>query len=769
MDDLHGLAFQYVSGCKVHTSIGNAILVFATLLLVGTACASPAPRPRPPAPAERVEPEEVLPLSAAELDEACRSFRAFLTQAEFKRAETLLNDLALREPDRDQEEILRSLRAELRETSFLHHNPLIFTVVSPSTVFAFGDAIPLTFTIFNLADQAVEIPGESAVSWWPGAERRRSCIVGRFVVTDVNALNGTRSSAEWSEMLEFDETWRIPPGSSLGEPFTLSVPGQESLLYRRVDVWAELIPGGLQTGPFDWGMIRILFPMVTLHFFPRERMEIAEAPGRRLEEALESMDAGGILLASMVLEDEDRIREAVDRIMAILPDLSRRDRNTMMTALEWLTGESYGYDLNRWMNWWSGRQDKPAASAGTSVPWLALALFGALPEESADLKEHLDDRYYRRRFAALKRLETLNPPDLASLLNDESPRVRAAAAEALGGKGSESAAQLLMDALEEERDPLVRQRIAQTLAQLKPLPRWERVAPLLEQDALLKKLYVDRALMNILEGILHYEGLPGFYDGQFDALWSVSDEVFDHLVRIARDPDYGYHIRVLAIMALHENKDAPILQALRPLIMDPENEHAREWDEFTTFRITERFIERNRERNLSKFARYSLAKAGMTRFNLAKIDVMRQWLQRHHQEVFKPTAARGGIVDFDFFPTRDFGKKLILDIGYNYQQFDAFDDAERWYKVLIERFTEERDVRMAAEAHYNLGCLYSVTERKALAIEHIRLAIEKGFLDLSWMDRDRDLDNLRNDQEFQSLRNLIIQQPPEEIKDLKVD
>ena len=76
-----------------------------------------------------------------------------------------------------------------------------------------------------------------------------------------------------------------------------------------------------------------------------------------------------------------------------------------------------------------------------------------------------------------------------------------------------------------------------------------------------------------------------------------------------------------------------------------------------------------------------------------------------------------------------------------------------------ERYAEAADLaRELAAAHpeypallYNLACSESLAGRKADAIEHLRLAIEKSDSVRSYLAGDSDLDPLREEPEFQAL------------------
>jgi quercetin dioxygenase-like cupin family protein len=75
------------------------------------------------------------------------------------------------------------------------------------------------------------------------------------------------------------------------------------------------------------------------------------------------------------------------------------------------------------------------------------------------------------------------------------------------------------------------------------------------------------------------------------------------------------------------------------------------------------------------------------------------------------------------------------------------------------RYAEAADeARGPAEAHpeypallYNLACCESLAGRKADAIEHLRLALERSENVRSYLEHDSDLDPLRGEPEFQAL------------------
>jgi tetratricopeptide (TPR) repeat protein len=57
-----------------------------------------------------------------------------------------------------------------------------------------------------------------------------------------------------------------------------------------------------------------------------------------------------------------------------------------------------------------------------------------------------------------------------------------------------------------------------------------------------------------------------------------------------------------------------------------------------------------------------------------------------------------------------------------------------------------------AVVHYNLACSYSLTDQIDLAFQALHAAIGFGYRDLTAMDRDPDLDNVRQHADYKKIR-----------------
>jgi tetratricopeptide (TPR) repeat protein len=60
-----------------------------------------------------------------------------------------------------------------------------------------------------------------------------------------------------------------------------------------------------------------------------------------------------------------------------------------------------------------------------------------------------------------------------------------------------------------------------------------------------------------------------------------------------------------------------------------------------------------------------------------------------------------------------------------------------------------------AVVHYNLACSYSLTQQIELALEALEAAINLGYRDFKSLDKDPDLDNLRQHDDYKRIRAKI--------------
>lgn len=99
--------------------------------------------------------------------------------------------------------------------------------------------------------------------------------------------------------------------------------------------------------------------------------------------------------------------------------------------------------------------------------------------------------------------------------------------------------------------------------------------------------------------------------------------------------------------------------------------------------------------------------------------------------------------DFETVVNRDSADYSSLSLCYAYVELGEYDRAR---SVIDSIMTKD-----ARNEYYNAACVYSLMDEPEKALEYLRLAFEDGFYRFVHMERDRDLDNIRQLPEFQSL------------------
>jgi hypothetical protein len=252
-----------------------------------------------------------------------------------------------------------------------------------------------------------------------------------------------------------------------------------------------------------------------------------------------------------------------------------------------------------------------------------------------------------------------------------------------------------------------------------------------------------------LAALLRDGGVPGFYDGQF----ASTRDRFDELAAIASDLDMDHVLRVMAVMALQEaGSGEDVARVLEPLVISPDIEFNIEHNAFNNMLMVDddETIRSELRAALSQHARFALAKDGQPAKVLEKIERMEQHIVRSMPKLLDPS--------FDSFSvTVSFGRQVIFDIAYHYQQFDDYAHAEEWFHRLTDNLVGLRETRWA---HYNLACIAALTGRSEEAVEELRKAHAVGFTDVAWMEEDGDLASIRDLPAYKALVAEIRNQPP---------
>jgi tetratricopeptide (TPR) repeat protein len=83
--------------------------------------------------------------------------------------------------------------------------------------------------------------------------------------------------------------------------------------------------------------------------------------------------------------------------------------------------------------------------------------------------------------------------------------------------------------------------------------------------------------------------------------------------------------------------------------------------------------------------------------------------------------------------------------GIQYLDLGRLERAEREFKQVLE-LEPDNEV-----GWYNLACTYARWGKVDLALEHLERAVELGFDDVTHMESDTDLDNVRDDPRFRQI------------------
>jgi len=83
---------------------------------------------------------------------------------------------------------------------------------------------------------------------------------------------------------------------------------------------------------------------------------------------------------------------------------------------------------------------------------------------------------------------------------------------------------------------------------------------------------------------------------------------------------------------------------------------------------------------------------------------------------------------------------------------DAYTESGQWEKGLK---IDEQLAKLCPDnplVFYNLACSYSLLKRVDEAFSALSEAVKRGYDDARWLSKDPDLDNLRHDNRFETIR-----------------
>ena len=272
-----------------------------------------------------------------------------------------------------------------------------------------------------------------------------------------------------------------------------------------------------------------------------------------------------------------------------------------------------------------------------------------------------------KRQRALEQL--LQSPDLSvlqGLFQAHDPALRQAAWRTAVTVPALVSAEAVLAALREEQSPRVLTAIADFVRQ-HPLPDPRAVQQAIANgvnaaNPWLQRRIVLGLLQGELESLMSDGEVPGFYDGQFQGVWELDAKCDEILLRVAHESSFHFVIRAMAVMALHETKDPELEDRLGSLVMNPYREFDIDKESFFRPRpIHPIEIRERRDADLSRYCRFSLAKAGMT-------QAIREMIQRMDLELhsYARVMESRGNDDEELMTGEDFTRLWLRGLLFSY-------------------------------------------------------------------------------------------------------
>lgn len=327
-------------------------------------------------------------------------------------------------------------------------------------------------------------------------------------------------------------------------------------------------------------------------------------------------------------------------------------------------------------------------------------------------------------------------------LDDNDDVIRMEAVEALGELKMESAILPLVKTLQREQDKLRREKIINALGKigLKAIATIERavkddaaLAPILK---VVRDVYDDSQVEGVLgESItineVTHEETTGTFPGQYDglkllgieparvvaALQRIQEEAYEPRTARLRGLSNRDHVRRNAILALGAMGGREVQPFLR-----------KRFDEMAKLEYHEALIED---------VAVALANVGDPEPALKLIAKLSEEAKKLEKD--DPNGAYSKLFSVNVIRNRIGDKDAAL------QGYQALDEAMMKNK--------ERDTAIHANTLYNLACLYALKGRKAEALHALRRAVETGFRDKGWIEKDTELASIRSEPGYRDLLN----------------
>jgi tetratricopeptide (TPR) repeat protein len=160
---------------------------------------------------------------------------------------------------------------------------------------------------------------------------------------------------------------------------------------------------------------------------------------------------------------------------------------------------------------------------------------------------------------------------------------------------------------------------------------------------------------------------------------------------------------------------------------------------------------RRSRRESSKLNKFSEVYSQIERSSLSLMDLRKILSKTGIQSLIKEVRTGKNIND------RRVAIRLLQSLTINSQSQGWKNLKKKEYRKAIffyeiaSRASKLRDYGRRGFIFYNLACAYALDKNKHQALENLELAVENGFDELAILERDEDLDSIRNTSEFRGI------------------
>ncbi len=146
------------------------------------------------------------------------------------------------------------------------------------------------------------------------------------------------------------------------------------------------------------------------------------------------------------------------------------------------------------------------------------------------------------------------------------------------------------------------------------------------------------------------------------------------------------------------------------------------------------------------------------------VPTLKEVLKSDRSPAVRQAAARALIL------VGDEGLAALLEAGVQADRLNPFTVAVRIHlgnsyldRGELEKALDQYQRALAIEpnnsiAHYNVACTYSRMRRIKEALDALERAVECGYRDVEWMEKDSDLDNIRDAERYKALVRRLRQE-----------